>query len=163
MTTQILIIVNVTYTYSSSGCLVERKQRMFPTVSVVVAATIVLLLLILSLYSRRSPAVYRSALLDKAIQTQSACSRFWDIPEVVLFVVVQLPRHDQLSVVLTCRFLRDVATPVLWRNLVGHRPSSQLFNILPKVLSDWDYQFDANLIGVSVHVVGSSTYLNTTF
>lgn len=130
---------------------------MVSTVGVVVAAVAAVIPpLIVFLYSRKSPTASRKSFSDKAIQTQGT-SRFWDIPEIILLVVVQLPRHDQLSVILTCRFLRDLATPVLWRSLVGHRPSSQLFNILPKILSQWDYHFNADLIGVSIRTVDHVT------
>lgn len=76
-------------------------------------------------------------------------SRLWDISELVALVAGQLSRQDQASMACTCRLLRDIIAPLLWRTLGG--PDSQrINNLLPSRLKDMvDYRFEPNLIKVS--------------
>lgn len=100
--------------------------------AVAVAIAVATLLVVFPLYRQRS--IPRWSLWKKAPHTGTTSSRFWSIPELVLVVVVQLPIHDQASVTVTCRFLRDLTTPLLWRSLEGPRSSNPLLGILPSGL-----------------------------
>lgn len=72
--------------------------------------------------------------VEKASQTVELRSRFWDIPELTSMVLDQLPLHDRASFAMTCRSLRNLATPLVWSTLDAYTSPNPVEGILPNRL-----------------------------